>query len=113
MSTAGALTPPLLALLGWRDELLWRPCSAVFGAILLVFVVTYPKRRRGAAGRPAPVFVYLDLVLLSGSIALLTLNAVGRPWAPNAGFYAAGLTEALFVSGLGYLHALGHPRRNL
>jgi hypothetical protein len=109
--TAGALTPPLLALLGLREALLWRLCSVVFGAILLVFVVTYPRRRRNVAGVRAPWFVYVDLALLFGSIVLLTLNAVGWPLAPNAGLYAAGLTEALFVSGLGYLHALTHPRR--
>jgi hypothetical protein len=112
MITAGALTPPLLALHGLREDLIWRICSTVFGAVMAVFVVTYPGRRRAVSGHPAPAFVYWDLVLLFGSIALLVLNAASWPFAPNAGFYAAGLTMALFVSGLGYLHALGNLPRN-
>jgi TM2 domain-containing membrane protein YozV len=112
MITAGALTPPLLALHGLREDLIWPICSTVLGALMLAFGVTYPGRRRAVSGQPVRAFVYLDLGLLCGSIALLVLNAAGWPFAPNAGFYATGLTTALFVSGLDYLHALGNLPRN-
>jgi hypothetical protein len=36
--------------------------------------------------------------------------AAGRPLPPNAALHAADLTTALFVSVLGYLHALGNVR---
>jgi hypothetical protein len=78
---------------------------------MLLFVVTYPARRRAAAGKSAPTFVRVDLVLLTIPVALLILNAAGWPRAPNAGFHAAGITGVLFVSGLGYLHALGNLKR--
>jgi hypothetical protein len=110
--TAGALTPPLLALCRFEDEVIWCLCSGIFGAAMLIFVLTYPARRRAVAGTSAPAFVYLDLSLLFGAVVLLISNAAGRPLAPNAGFYAAGLTGVLFVSGLGSLHALGHLRRD-
>jgi hypothetical protein len=108
--TAGALTPPLLGLWQVREAMIWRVCSGTFGAILLIFVVTYPARRRKKSGVSTPYFVWLDLILLLGSIALFGVNAVGRPLPPNAALHAAGLTTALFVSGLGYLHALGNVR---
>jgi hypothetical protein len=109
--TAGALTPPLLVLCGLQGEIIWRVCSGTVGAVMLMFVVTYPARRRAAAGKSAPIFVRVDLVLLTIPVALLILNAAGWPRAPNAGFHAAGITGVLFVSGLGYLHALGELKR--
>jgi hypothetical protein len=36
----------------------------------------------------------------------LLSNSLGWPLEPNAGLYAAGLASTLFISGLGYLHAL-------
>src|SRR5258708_33725667 len=55
--TAGALTPPLLALCGYADEPIWRLCSGILGAIMLSLVLTYPPRRRAVAGKSAPAFV--------------------------------------------------------
>jgi hypothetical protein len=53
--TADAMTPPLLALCGFSDDFIWRLCSGVIGAIMLIFVATYPTRRRAVAGKPACV----------------------------------------------------------
>jgi hypothetical protein len=71
---------------------------------------TYPSRRRTVARASAPLFVYLDLCLLLGACSVLASNAAGWSLEPNAGLYAIGLTSVLFVSGLGYLHALGAVR---
>jgi hypothetical protein len=113
--TAGAMTPPLLALCGFSDDFIWRLCSGIIGAIMLIFVATYPTRRRAVAGMPAPTFVYLDLLLLLAPIAILALNVGGGnvtdvPLGPGGGLYAAALTGVLFISGIGYLHALGALR---
>jgi hypothetical protein len=108
--TAGALSPAALALCHLRIAIIWRLCSAVIAWILLLFIVTYPSRRRRVAHASAPLFVYFDLSLLSVASAVLTSNAIGWPLQPNAGLYAVGLTSILFVSGLGYLHALGSVR---
>jgi len=110
--TAGALSPVALTLCHVRAPIVWRLCSTVIAAVLMVFVVTYPSRRRSAAHASAPFYVYLDLVLLLGACAVLAMNAVGWPLAPNAGLYAVGLTSVLFVSGIGYLHALGAVRHS-
>jgi hypothetical protein len=114
--TAGAMTPPLLALCDFSADFIWRLCSGIIGAVMLVFVLTYPTRRRAVAGAPAPAFVFLDLFLLLAPITMLGLNVAGRnvtlmPPRPSGGLYAAALTGVLFISGLGYLHALGALRR--
>jgi hypothetical protein len=38
--------------------------------------------------------------------AILLTNAVGWPWTPDVGLYAAGLTIILSISFLAFLHAL-------
>jgi hypothetical protein len=108
--TAGALSPAALALCHVRPVVIWRLCSGTLAAVLFVFVVTYPSRRRRVARNIAPPYVYLDLSLLLGADAVLTSNATGWPLEPSAGLYAVGLTSVLFISGLGYLHALGAVR---
>jgi hypothetical protein len=109
--TAGALSPAALALCHVRTMVIWRLCSAVLATVLFLFVVTYPSRRRRVARAPAPLFVYLDLFLLLAACSVLASNATGWTLEPNAGLYAIGLTSILFVSGLGYLHALGAVRQ--
>jgi hypothetical protein len=44
--TAGAMTPPLLALCGLSDDFIWRLCSGIIGAIMLIFVAAYPTQSR-------------------------------------------------------------------
>ena len=108
--TAGALSPAALAPCHVRTIIIWRLCSAALAGVLFVFVVTYPSRRRAVARQLAPLYVYLDLCLLFCAGAVLSSNAIGWPLEPSAGLYAVGLTSILFVSGLGYLHALGAAR---
>ena len=58
-----------------------------------------------------PLYVWIDLGLLALSTLVLVANAAGYPFAPNAGAFSVGLTGVLFVSGLGFLHALGALHR--
>ena len=76
-----------------------------------LFVACSPERAgRQSESEAPPIYVYLDLILLLGACAVLASNAIGWPLGPNAGLYALGLTSVLFVSGIGYLHALGAVR---
>src|SRR5690349_24193392 len=53
----GALLPPLLALYGLTDGIVWRASSAVDAALILAFVAAFPVRRRRATGSGAPAYV--------------------------------------------------------
>jgi hypothetical protein len=107
MVTAGALAAPLLALTGLPDGWVWRVTSGVEALAVGTFAATYPARRRAVARVRAPLYVRLDLALLGACVLGLAANAAGWPRPPNPASLAAGLTGALFVAGLGYLHALG------
>lgn len=61
---------------------------------------------RGACAR-LPRYARIDLYFLAAFVAILGANAVDPLWPPSAGLFALGLTGVLFVSGMGYLHALG------
>jgi hypothetical protein len=115
---AGSMLPPLLALCGWPHAMIWRLSSTLVGAVSLLFVVTYPARRRAASGTSMPFYIAVDLALLSLAVLALLANAAGVPSEPGAGLFDAGLTGLLFVSGLGYLHTLDllyrqHGRREV
>ena len=104
--TAGALFPPLLALYGWREEVVWRVSSAVFAILILWFVVALPKRRQVATGTPAPRFVWALLTVQALSGIALTLCALGALDKCNA-VYATAMSAILVASGIAYLVALG------
>jgi hypothetical protein len=104
--TAGALGTSLLALADWPETVVWRVCSSAAALAIGVFAATYPARRHAVARIRAPLYVRFDVGLLGVCVGGLLSNAVGWPWPPNPAGLAAGLTGALFVAGLGYLHAL-------
>jgi hypothetical protein len=56
---------------------------------------------------PAPVFVWIDLMLLTIRTIVLLGNAVGRPLPLDPASVSVGLTSKLFIAGTSYLHALG------
>jgi hypothetical protein len=111
--TAGSLSPPLLELCGVPSSLIWRLCGGAVGAVVVVFAASYPPRRRAVSEERTPLFVWIELSLLTGSTVILLGNAVGRPLPPNPGSYSVGLTGILFTAGFGYLYALGSRNREV
>ena len=109
--TAGSLVPPLMLLCGAPPVLTWRLTSLGAALVMGAFAVSYPFRRHAASGVPMPLYVWIDIGLLGVSTLVLIANALGYPFAPNAGAFSVGLTGVLFVSGLGFLHALGALHR--
>jgi hypothetical protein len=106
MVAFGSLLAPLLILLRIGDLNAWRIASVVAAAPAFVFALTYPRRRAATVNTAVPKEVWFDVsaVFLAGVILLA--NAVGWPWAPDAGLYATGLTIILSISFLAFLHAL-------
>src|SRR5215831_17216514 len=55
--TAGALSAPLLLLVGLPPPVVWRVCSGAAGLVVAAFALTYPARRHAVARRKAPAYV--------------------------------------------------------
>jgi hypothetical protein len=105
--TAGALLPPLLALCDLAPDAVWRSASALTAIPIFLFTVTVPARRHAAVNEPLPIYVLTLLVLQALGGLVLVANAIGRPFAPAPGTYAAVMTWLLFTTGIAYLRALG------
>jgi hypothetical protein len=103
--TIGALLPPLLALYGWHEDVVWRSSSTVVAVLVLCFVVAVPRRRRVATGVSAPRFVWTLLAVQALSATALILCAAGALSQCGA-VYASAMTTILFASGIAYLLAL-------
>jgi hypothetical protein len=104
MVTFGSLLAPLLDLLQVGN--VWRIASAISAVPALVFVLTYPRRRAAAIPTTIPKEVWFDVSSVFVAGGMLLANALGWPWAPGVGLYAAGLTVILSISFLAFLHAL-------
>jgi len=102
----GALLPPMLALLGFKANLIQRGASAVAGILALVLNATYPARRRAATGRPMPKKVWIEATLIYIATAVLLANAVGASIRSSVASHALGLTILLLATFLAFLLGL-------
>jgi hypothetical protein len=103
---ASAMLPPLFALFGLRQDLIWRTCSLCTAIPSFLFAVTYPARRRAASGVPTPLAIKVDVFLLAFAALVLAANGLGFAFEPGPGPFAGALTGILFISGWAYLQAL-------
>jgi hydrogenase-4 membrane subunit HyfE len=86
MATASAMFAPVLAICGIREDLVWRISSALILAILVPYLVFYPKRLRQAApGERLPLRRYIFIILGTVVVVALCLNIVGLPLKPGPG----------------------------
>jgi hypothetical protein len=78
MATGFAMLAPLLAICGLRGDQVWRASSAIMLAILVPWLLMYPKRRKAATRkRKFPPRVYIMLILGTVASVALCLNLVG------------------------------------
>jgi hypothetical protein len=103
---ASAMVPNLLSLFPVPHRVIWQVSSAAAAVPASVFAVTYPARRRAAAGVRTPLVVWLDICVLLLAAIILAINAAGVPFEPGPGLFAVALTIILFLSGWAYLQAL-------
>jgi hypothetical protein len=103
---AGAMVPGLLTQFQLPENSIWRLSSAVTAPPVLLFALTYPARRKAAAGVPTPKLIWIDVLVILGLGLLLGCNAFGVGVATGPGPYTAALTGVLFVSGWAYLQAV-------
>jgi hypothetical protein len=75
--TTGSMLPPLLMFWELAPSMVWRVSSGLVGLALVVFGLTYPRRRRAAAGEPTPLYVRLNVSFVLLVSLTLLLNATG------------------------------------
>lgn len=105
--TALALFPALLDLLHVSASVIWQVCSAAAGVIFAALLLTQFRRRRTIEGARFPVWVIITYVLSFIFVLGLLLNALGIPFPPSAGPYAATLMWALCVFGFIFVRTIG------
>jgi hypothetical protein len=78
--TVGSMLPPLLVFWELAPAIVWRVSSGLVGLPLVVFGLTYPRRRRVAWDEPTPSYVRLNVscVMLIGLTLLLNATGVLR-----------------------------------
>ncbi len=70
--TAGALLPPVIALYGLPQSVVWRVSAALFGVPMLCLLLTFPYRRRKVVGKGPPPSIAVIFVGV-GSAALFAM----------------------------------------
>lgn len=105
--TGGSLLPPLLALYGIPEVMVWRASSLIAAIPIMMFVATVPRRRRAATGGSTPFFVRILLCLQLLLALYLLANAAAVGLQPRAAHFAAAMAGMLISSGIAYLLALG------
>lgn len=70
--TGAALLPPLLALYGVEESLIWRVSAVLFAVPMLSLQTTYPARRRKVVGE-APPFPIMAVFVVLGSVVTLAM----------------------------------------
>jgi hypothetical protein len=87
MATAFAMSAPVLAICGVREDLAWQISSAIILAILVSYLAFYPRRRKGVApDEKLPLQLYICIIIIGIFVAVaLCMNIVGLPTKPGPG----------------------------
>jgi hypothetical protein len=95
-SAAFCMVPPLLALCGLTETMVWRVSSAIIVAVFLCFGATYPMRRAAIMAGPLPRTRWVPMVAASMLVVIALIgNAVGYPYRPTIGPFAVAATWTL------------------
>lgn len=91
----GGMLPSVLSAFHLTQQLVWRIASLAVGVPLLVFLVSYPFRRRAVTGVRLPPSIWPQQIIFTTAVAVLFANAFGLFGEP-VGPYMLGTTLILF-----------------
>lgn len=113
-SAAFCMLPPLLALCGLTEPMVWRVSSAIIATVLLCFHVTYPMRRAVLTAGPVPRARWMPIVAVSTLVVVaLVSNAAGFPYHPTIGPIAVAATWTLGCGAMVFVLALNAVWTNI
>jgi hypothetical protein len=107
LAVAFAMLPPLLAVCGLGETIVWRIASAGIALVMVGYGATYPMRRGAIMAGRVPSGRWIPIVAVS-ALVIMTLisNAVGFPNPPAVGPVAAAATWTLGCGAMVFVLAL-------
>jgi hypothetical protein len=102
MVVGGSLLPPLLVLASLPVDKSFQWASAITGAPLLIFCITYPARRYKASRLPMPTGTKVLVAFFCLAATLLLINVVVR----EPALYVVALTLQQFINVITFMYAL-------
>jgi hypothetical protein len=110
-TTAFCMLPPLLALCGVPQNVVWRTSSGIIVAVIVLYGWTYPRRRRVKTLAGLPPRRWLPITLGSGVVIVgLLANVLGVPYEPGVGPVAVAATWTLGCGAIIFVLALDEFR---
>jgi hypothetical protein len=106
MLTGGALLPPLLSLFEIPEASIWKASALIFGLPMLALLLTFPKRRMAATGKPPPKPVLAIFVGLGSASLIAMVVFVFAKTEHRAAAYIAALTVNFFTLAFAFVIAL-------
>ena len=104
--SVGSLLPPLFSFWGLGSETVWRVSSALVGASLLLFSLTYPPRRRKAIRESLPWYTKINIAVIILLGAVFVGNAGGIVQEQMPAIYLSALTMFMTFTVASWLRAL-------
>jgi hypothetical protein len=104
--SVGSLLPPLFSFWGLRPEMVWRVSSALVGAALLLFSLTYRRRRRKALGEPLPWYTKTNIAVIVLVGVVFVGNACGIAREKMPAIYLSAITAFMTFAIASWLRAL-------
>jgi len=108
MTAFGSILPPLLILFGPPAPIAWRISSGVMAALLGIWALTFPRRRKVVNPERFPAQVVTFLVAMDIAALVLAANAFIVPGELLAGVYAAAVTAILLGAEFLFLFTYMH-----
>ena len=106
-SAAFCMLPPLLALCGLSETVVWRVSSAIIVTVLLFYGAIYPMRRAAITAGPLPRARWIPIVAVSMLVIIaLISNAIGFPYRPTIGPIAVAATWTMGCGAVDFVLAL-------
>jgi hypothetical protein len=104
--SVGSLLPPLFSFWGLGPQLVWRVSSAIVGASLLLFSLTYPRRRRTAIRESLPWYTRMNIVVIIFLDVVFIGNASGIVQEQMPAVYLSAITAFMTFAVASWLRAL-------
>ena len=116
MIAAFCLLPALLAMFPLSHAAVWSASSMFAAACQCFFLLIWWRLRHAITRAPLSRLSKVNVVLQLLAAAFLLMNAVGKPFGPDAGTFSAGVSAFMCSAGVAYMIALrtllkGEPRR--